>query len=516
MKVKISNSPTQNELEEIDLSSTTRRGNECVVGRSPDSDVVLDSDDVSRFHGKFFYQSGNYYFCDLGSRNGTIINGKILEKNHSYILNDGDIIRIGDFALMLEEDTSFSQQSETVVRIINPSMFSHVQRNHNDKVAEVDSSLSQSVNQLEESAKSFVSEAVVNQSDGVETAEEINQNSEEPTFVQPDEEIPEENQINEISDTPVESIENISSTEPEYTIVQPRDIFDENSDEDNNDSTQVETQEDNEDNSDLNLEEDTEPQARVEQEQVDLNEQEIASEREESTEMEVESEQEKVETEEQETEEQEIPQTSEETEITEAESGMIEVTNNEYTDSDMTNTEEVEEELMSEASISTSESVTADSDEVAQETSQETEESNQEEELIIKIAPVLEEKRIVLISHDTKKSELKELISEHEEFLSYCQTITWQTYNDYIYRQTGLSITEDIPPATSGGYQAINSLINSEKIIAVIFLRDLTVPQQGQASEEALLRTCNIREILLANNLPTAQAVIHYLENMES
>lgn len=508
MKLKISNSPTQNELEEIDLSSTTRRGHECVVGRSPDSDVILDSDDVSRFHGKFFYKSGNYYFCDLGSRNGTIINGKILEKNHSYILNDGDIIRIGDFALMLEEDMSFSQQSETVVRIINPSMFSHVQRNQNDRVAEVDSPLSQSVNQLEESAKSFVSEAVVNQSDGVETAEEINQNSEEPTFVQPDEEFHQENQINQISDTPVEAIENISSTEPEYTIVQPRDIFDENSDEDNNDSTQVETQEDN---SDLNLEEDTEPQARGEQEEVDLNEQEIASEREESTETEVESEQE-----EQEIEEQEIAQTSEETQITEAESGMIEVTNNEYTDSDMTNTEEVEEELMSEASISTSESVTADSDEVAQEKEKETEESNQEEELIIKIAPVLEEKRIVLISHDTKKSELKELISEHEEFLSYCQTITWQTYNDYIYRQTGLSITEDIPPATSGGYQAINSLINSEKIIAVIFLRDLTVPQQGQASEEALLRTCNIREILLANNLPTAQAVIHYLENMES
>ncbi len=497
MKVKISNSPTQNELEEIDLSSTTRRGNECVIGRSPDSDVILDSDDVSRFHGKFFYQSGNYYFCDLGSRNGTIINGKILEKNHSYILNDGDIIRIGDFALMLEEDISFSQQSETVVRIINPSMFSHVQRNQNDRVAEV----AQLDSQSQESAKSFVSEAV-------ENAEEINKNSEEPTFVQPDEEIPQENQVDEISDTPVEAMENISSTEPEYTIVQSRGIFDENSDENNNNSTQVETQEDNHD---LNLEEDTEPQARGEQEEVDSNEQKIASEPEESTEAEVESEQEEVDL-----NEQEIASTHQETETIEAESGMIEVTNNEYTDSDMTNTEENTEVSMSEiASILTSESVTDDSVEFAQEREKETEESN-EEELIIKIAPVLEQKRIVLVSHDTKKSELKELISEHEEFLSYCQTITWQTYNDYIYRQTGLSITEDIPPATSGGYQAINSLINSEKIIAVIFLRDLTVPQQGQASEEALLRTCNIREILLANNLPTAQAVIHYLKNIES
>ena len=82
-------------------------------------------------------------------------------------------------------------------------------------------------------------------------------------------------------------------------------------------------------------------------------------------------------------------------------------------------------------------------------------------------------------------------------------------------RETGLNVTEDIPPATSGGYQAINSLINSEKVIAVIFLRNLTAPQPGQASEEALLRTCNIREILLANNLPTAQAVVNYLKHMK-
>ena len=125
MKLKISNSPTQNELEEIDLSLTTRRGVEYLIGRSPDSDLVLDSEDVSRHHGKFFSQSGNYYFSDLGSRNGTIINGKIAEKNHSYILKNGDIIRIGDFALMMEEDVSVSQQSETVMRIITPEMFSN-------------------------------------------------------------------------------------------------------------------------------------------------------------------------------------------------------------------------------------------------------------------------------------------------------------------------------------------------------------------------------------------------------
>ncbi|MHC5728230.1 MAG: FHA domain-containing protein, partial [Nostoc sp.] len=125
MKVKVSTSPTQSELEEVDLTLTTRRGNECLIGRSPDSDLVLDSNDVSRLHGKFFTQGGNYYFCDVGSRNGSTVNGKLAEKDHSYILKDGDIIRIGDFVLMLEDEIPDSQQAETVVRIINPSVFSN-------------------------------------------------------------------------------------------------------------------------------------------------------------------------------------------------------------------------------------------------------------------------------------------------------------------------------------------------------------------------------------------------------
>ncbi|MEA5598414.1 hypothetical protein, partial [Rivularia sp. UHCC 0363] len=197
--------------------------------------------------------------------------------------------------------------------------------------------------------------------------------------------------------------------------------------------------------------------------------------------------------------------TEQEDSESEAQNEMIEVTSNENIDIGIP---DMEEELVSQiASIPTSD--------VAQDSEEIDEESEQEEESTIKIAKILEEKRIVLISHETKKFQLKELIAEHEEFLSYCQTVTWQTYKDYLCRETGLNITEDIPPATSGGYQAINSGINSDKIIAVIFLRDLIVPQSGQASEEALLRTCNIREILLANNLPTAQAVIHYLKNMK-
>ena len=84
MKVKVSNSPMPSEFEELDLTLATRKGGEYLIGRSPDSDLVLDSPDVSRLHAKFFCQGGNYYFSDLGSRNGSTINGKLAEKNQLY------------------------------------------------------------------------------------------------------------------------------------------------------------------------------------------------------------------------------------------------------------------------------------------------------------------------------------------------------------------------------------------------------------------------------------------------
>lgn len=488
MKLKISNSPTQNELEEIDLSLTTRRGVEYLIGRSPDSDLVLDSEDVSRHHGKFFSQSGNYYFSDLGSRNGTIINGKVAQKDHSYILKNGDIIHIGDFALIMEEDIAVSQQSETVVRIIQPEMFSNRKGSQNGSLSDV-ATPSEFINQSQES------QPVINESiaDKIEKDEECVNTSEELTFVQSDEAFPanadivipdnavELHEDNEISDAIEEATANTTSDKAEYTIVQTRDVLQEDKIDSEAEEIAVQTQEEKI------------QQAIIQEDDINSEAEEIVlSSQEEDTQLDdIDSEAEEI-----------VVQTHEE-DTQQAESETTEVVSNEYALNTPT-TPELGEELVSEtASISTDPETEKDAVE------------NISEESVIEIAQVLENKQIVLISHDTKKSQLTELIQEHEEFLSYCLTRTWQTFSDYLYKQTGLSVTQEIPPATSGGYQAINSLINSKEIIAVIFLRDFITPQPGQASEEALLRTCNINEILLATNLPTAQAVIHFLKNMK-
>ncbi|TWH40009.1 FHA domain-containing protein [Dulcicalothrix desertica] len=518
MKVKVTTSPTQTEFEEVDLTLTTRRGSECLIGRSPDSDLVLDSDDVSRLHGKFFSQGGNYYFCDVGSRNGSIVNGKLAEKDRSYVLRNGDIIRIGDFMLMLEDEMPDSQQAETVVRIINPSVFSNW-RSQNEGVAQEPQP---AINQLSnESVSSHPAETpheqkeqqeVVNTSREVEQkeqpAEQVEQS--EPTFIQPEnitipqsaiESPHESNEAFEHHDEPTvvpfsdinqhnaatdveHQTENVASTEHEleqedlnhdYTVVQAHDVV-------------------SQDNAATDVEHQTENVASTEHEEVATHTHD-----------------------EHETEEAHHEEARETIEAVSNDNEKVEVD----TPSQQHVEEQLEEELMPESvSVSTQplkgeEIATSHDEEVLLDTEEPELEEAESEKSFIQLAKVLEEKQIVLVAHDSKKSELTELVAEHEEFLSYCLTRTWQTFSDDLYKQTGLSVTQEIPPANSGGYQAINSLVNSGEILAVIFIRDLMAPQKNQASEEALLRICNINNVLLATNLPTARAILHYLKNLK-
>lgn len=116
MQIKIFNSRKLNETQNFNLYlATNNLKKECIIGRSPSSTIVLDSANVSRLHGKFFQQSGDYYFIDIGSRNGSIINGKLAEIDREYLLKPGDIVRIGEFVLIVEEmDVMRQDLAETV------------------------------------------------------------------------------------------------------------------------------------------------------------------------------------------------------------------------------------------------------------------------------------------------------------------------------------------------------------------------------------------------------------------
>lgn len=69
---------------------------EVVIGRSPDNDIVFFDPKASRKHAKISKEGNKYILIDLGSFNGTWVNGEIKNK---AVLDHGDEIRIGSASL---------------------------------------------------------------------------------------------------------------------------------------------------------------------------------------------------------------------------------------------------------------------------------------------------------------------------------------------------------------------------------------------------------------------------------
>jgi pSer/pThr/pTyr-binding forkhead associated (FHA) protein len=71
-------------------------GNALTVGRSSDCDLVLGQDEVSRRHARLVRSDDRYEVHDLGSVNGTLVNGRRADR---HVLAVGDVITIETFQL---------------------------------------------------------------------------------------------------------------------------------------------------------------------------------------------------------------------------------------------------------------------------------------------------------------------------------------------------------------------------------------------------------------------------------
>ena len=70
------------------------------IGRRPDNDLSIDNLGVSGQHAKIELLKGGYFVTDLGSTNGTLVNGRRIG---SQWLRDGDVITVGKYDLIFEE-----------------------------------------------------------------------------------------------------------------------------------------------------------------------------------------------------------------------------------------------------------------------------------------------------------------------------------------------------------------------------------------------------------------------------
>ena len=72
------------------------------LGRSLDNDIVLADDKVSRHHGQIGIRLGMLVYSDLGSTNGSFLNGAAVSE---IALGPGDVLQIGSSTVTVEPAT---------------------------------------------------------------------------------------------------------------------------------------------------------------------------------------------------------------------------------------------------------------------------------------------------------------------------------------------------------------------------------------------------------------------------
>jgi hypothetical protein len=73
-------------------------GNQIVIGREEGMDIALQDPESSRRHALISWRGGQFVIEDLGSTNGTFVNG--VQITSPQVLNPGDSIGIGQTALV--------------------------------------------------------------------------------------------------------------------------------------------------------------------------------------------------------------------------------------------------------------------------------------------------------------------------------------------------------------------------------------------------------------------------------
>ena len=94
----------ENEIFSLTMNGRTHalEGAKVVLGRSKDSDIQVEDANVSRRHAELRREGGSWWLVDLGSTNGTELNGKRVQRSK---LDDGDTITLGATKLVFGKRT---------------------------------------------------------------------------------------------------------------------------------------------------------------------------------------------------------------------------------------------------------------------------------------------------------------------------------------------------------------------------------------------------------------------------
>ena len=82
------------------------------IGRHGDNEIILPDSQVSRHHAEIVMQGGRWLIADLGSANGTYVNGERL--TGPRVINHGDLVRVGQTQFRVEIAAAIAAQDTLV------------------------------------------------------------------------------------------------------------------------------------------------------------------------------------------------------------------------------------------------------------------------------------------------------------------------------------------------------------------------------------------------------------------
>lgn len=82
---------------QVHLLQPSEEGVPVAIGRADECDVTLTSEGVSRQHAKLHIAAGNWMLEDLGSHNGTRVDGNELASGAKVALNDRHQVMFGNY-----------------------------------------------------------------------------------------------------------------------------------------------------------------------------------------------------------------------------------------------------------------------------------------------------------------------------------------------------------------------------------------------------------------------------------
>jgi len=122
--------------------------------------------------------------------------------------------------------------------------------------------------------------------------------------------------------------------------------------------------------------------------------------------------------------------------------------------------------------------------------------------------------RIALIAHDKKKDDMINLAKKYKDILGEHDLYATGTTGTLIMGSTGLKVNLKMS-GPLGGDQQIGSMIATNRLDLVIFLRDPLTAQPHEPDVNALLRLCDVTNIPLATNTSSAEIMLQALKNQE-